>query len=103
MITPVSRRRPWKLAKECVTVDHLSNGRLVLPVGLGWLGDGGFSKVGEETDRNTRAAMLDEALTILTGLWSGQPFSFSGEHYRVDEMTFLPKPVDARKFTDNTA
>src|SRR5438128_1525203 len=95
LVTPLTRRRPWKVARETVTLDHLSNGRLVLPVGLGWLGDGGFSKVGEETDRNTRAAMLDEALAILTGLWSGQPFSFSGEHYRVDEMTFLPKPVQS--------
>src|SRR3954447_4464462 len=34
VLTPVSRRRPWKLARETVTLDHLSNGRLVLPVGL---------------------------------------------------------------------
>jgi len=93
ILTPLSRRRPWKLARETVAVDHLSGGRLIMPVGLGALDDGGFGKVGEPTDRKTRAQLLDEGLTILTGLWSGQPFSFQGEHYRVEEMTFLPPPV----------
>jgi alkanesulfonate monooxygenase SsuD/methylene tetrahydromethanopterin reductase-like flavin-dependent oxidoreductase (luciferase family) len=89
------RRRPWKVARETVTLDHLSNGRLVMPVGLGWTPDGGFANVGEELDRRKRAAMLDEALAILTGLWSGEPFAFSGEHYNVQEMTFLPKPLQS--------
>src|SRR6266545_6069046 len=47
VLTPPSRRRPWKLARETMTVDHLSHGRLVFPVGLGALDDGGFTKVGE--------------------------------------------------------
>ncbi|HEY7022139.1 MAG TPA: LLM class flavin-dependent oxidoreductase [Ktedonobacterales bacterium] len=93
MLTPVSRRRPWKLARETMTVDQLSGGRLVLPVGLGALDDGGFGKVGEPTDRKTRAELLDEGLEILTGLWSGKPFSYKGKHYTLDEMTFLPPPV----------
>jgi len=95
ILTPVSRRRPWKLARETVTVDHLSQGRLILPVGLGALDDGGFGKVGEATDHKTRARLLDEGLAILTGLWSGQPFSFHGEHYHMEEMTFLPPPVQS--------
>jgi alkanesulfonate monooxygenase SsuD/methylene tetrahydromethanopterin reductase-like flavin-dependent oxidoreductase (luciferase family) len=93
MLTPPARRRPWKLARETVALDHLSGGRLVLPVGLGALDDGGFSKVGEPTDRRVRARLLDESLEILTGLWSGEPFSYEGEHYRLEEMTFLPPPV----------
>ena len=93
MLTPVSRRRPWKLARETMTVDRLSNGRLIVPVGLGALDDGGFDKVGEATDRQTRAALLDEGLAIMTGLWSGQPFHFDGQHYHVQEMTFTPTPV----------
>ena len=93
MLTPPARRRPWKLAREAATLDHLSGGRLVLPVGLGALDDGGFAKVGEPTDRKVRAGKLDEGLEILTGLWSGEPFSFEGEHYRVEEMTFRPPPV----------
>lgn len=93
IVSPLSRRRPWKVARETVSLDHLSHGRLVLPVGLGALDDGGFGKVGEPTDRKTRAELLDESLDILTGLWSGEPFSYSGKHYHLDEMTFLPKPV----------
>lgn len=93
MVTPLSRRRPWKVARETVTLDHLCQGRLILPVGLGAVTEGGFAKVGEELDRKIRAQMLDEGLAILTGLWSGQPFSFSGQHYQVQEMTFLPPPV----------
>lgn len=95
MIAPLSRHKPWKLARELVTLDHLSNGRMVLPVGLGFVGDGGYASVGEELDRKKRAEMLDEALEIITGLWSGKRYSFEGKHYHVKEMTFLPKPVQS--------
>src|SRR5215216_2900131 len=55
LITPVPRRRPWKLARETTTIDHLSNGRLILPVGLGAAeSDGGFHKVGEAMELKTR-------------------------------------------------
>lgn len=93
IITPPTRRRPWKLAKEAATLDHLSHGRLVLPVGLGVLDDQGFSAVGEETDLRTRAAMLDESLEILTRCWSGDPFSFNGEHYQIATMQQQPPSV----------
>jgi len=95
VLTPLSRRRPWKLARETVTVDHLSHGRLIVSVGLGALEDGGFAKVGEVTDRKVRAELLDEGLDILTGLWSGKPFHFQGKHYHLDEMTFQPPPVQS--------
>lgn len=91
MLTPLSRRRPWKVAREAVTLDHLSGGRLVMPVGLG--APESFGPFGEVTDRKERAALLDESLAILTGLWSGQPFGFQGKHYRFPEVTFLPAPV----------
>ena len=93
ILTPPPRRRPWKLARETMTLDYLSGGRLVLPVGLGTLDDGGFSKVGEPTDRKIRVELLDESLEILTGLWSGEPFSYDGKHYHLEEMTFLPTSV----------
>ena len=93
IVTPISRRRPWKLARETATLDHLSSGRLIVAVGLGALDDKGFGSVGEETDLKVRAEMLDEGLAILAGLWSGQPFHFYGAHYHVDEMTFLPPPM----------
>jgi hypothetical protein len=96
MITPVPRRRPWKLARETGTLDHLSKGRLIFGAGLGAAeDDGGFSKVGEAMDLKVRAARLDEGLAILAGLWSGKPFSFSGTHYEVKEMTMLPSPVQS--------
>ncbi len=93
ILTPPARRRPWKLAREAATLDHLSRGRLVMPVGLGALDDCGFGAVGEPTDRKVRAGKLDESLKILEGLWSGEPFSFEGEHYTIAEMTFRPPPV----------
>jgi alkanesulfonate monooxygenase SsuD/methylene tetrahydromethanopterin reductase-like flavin-dependent oxidoreductase (luciferase family) len=93
IVTPPSRRRPWKLARETMTLDRLSNGRLVLPVGLGALDDAGFENVGEPTDTRTRAELLDESLEILEGLWSGKPFAYSGRHFRFGPMTFAPRPV----------
>jgi alkanesulfonate monooxygenase SsuD/methylene tetrahydromethanopterin reductase-like flavin-dependent oxidoreductase (luciferase family) len=95
MITPIARRRPWKLARETMSVDRLSNGRLVLMVGLGALDDGGFTKVGEPQDRQTRAELLDEGLEILAGLWSGMPFGFDGRHFHLQEMAFQPTPVQS--------
>lgn len=96
MITPVPRRRPWKLARETVTLDHLSKGRLIFGAGLGAAtDDGGFFKVGEAMDLKLRAERLDEGLAILAGLWTGKPFSYSGDHYNVEEMTMLPAPVQS--------
>ncbi len=94
LITPVARRRPWVLARETVSVDHLSNGRLILGVGLG-NPPAEFEAFGEEGKNSVRAKKLDESLDILTGLWSGEKFSYSGEYYTVDEVTFLPKPVQS--------
>jgi len=93
MITPISRRRPWKVARECVTVDQLSRGRLILTIGMGAAeDDGGFHKVGEAMDLKIRAQRVDEGLGIIDGLWKGKPYTFVGAHYRVDSMTMLPRP-----------
>lgn len=96
MITPVSRRRPWTLAGETATLDLLSKGRVVLPVGLGAL-DTGFAEFGEVTDRKARAELLDEGLDIITGLWRGQPFNYEGKHYHIKETTFYPPPPPVQK------
>jgi alkanesulfonate monooxygenase SsuD/methylene tetrahydromethanopterin reductase-like flavin-dependent oxidoreductase (luciferase family) len=74
------------------TVDRLSGGRAVLGVGVGDL-EPGFTAFGEETELRGRAERLDEALRIVTGLWSGEPFSFSGRHFTVEEVTFRPTPI----------
>ncbi len=94
IVTPVARRRPWKLARETVTLDRLSNGRLIFGAGLGW-SDQEFAAFGEESDARIRAEKLDEGLAVLTGLWSGVPFSYSGKHYRVHEVCFTPTPVQS--------
>jgi alkanesulfonate monooxygenase SsuD/methylene tetrahydromethanopterin reductase-like flavin-dependent oxidoreductase (luciferase family) len=94
MVTPLARRRPVKVAKETATLDLLSRGRLTLGVGLGSDEFGReYSITGEELDDRRRARMLDESLEILAAAWSGEPVRHHGEHYKVDGMRFLPRPV----------
>ena len=93
MVTPLPRRRPWVVARQAVTLDHLSNGRVILGVGIGYPPGPEFRDFGEVTDERTRADMLDEGLAIITGMWSGEPFRHRGEHYRLAKHTFLPAPV----------
>jgi alkanesulfonate monooxygenase SsuD/methylene tetrahydromethanopterin reductase-like flavin-dependent oxidoreductase (luciferase family) len=92
-VTPIARRRPWKLARETTTLDNLSGGRLILSVGLGEPAETEFGFFGEETDPKIRAEMLDEGLQVVTGLWSGKPFSYSGKHYQLKKVRFLPSPT----------
>ena len=97
-VTPLPRRRPWKVAREAAAIDQLSGGRFVLGVGIGdtgesVVGDASLSNFGEVTDARIRAEMLDEGLAIVDGLWRGEPFSFSGKHYQVNDVTFAPRPV----------
>jgi alkanesulfonate monooxygenase SsuD/methylene tetrahydromethanopterin reductase-like flavin-dependent oxidoreductase (luciferase family) len=93
MITPIARRRPWKLARETVSLDRLSKGRLIFGAGLGWGKDVEFAAFGEQADDRVRARMLDEGLAVMTGLWGGESFSFSGEHFKAENVTFLPGPL----------
>jgi alkanesulfonate monooxygenase SsuD/methylene tetrahydromethanopterin reductase-like flavin-dependent oxidoreductase (luciferase family) len=94
MVTPLARRRPAKVARETVALDLLSGGRLTLGVGLGsdeFASE--YSITGEELDDRRRARMIDEALEILDAAWSGELVRHRGEHYTVDAMRFLPRPV----------
>ena len=70
MVTPLARRRVQKLARETVTLDHLSNGRLTLGVGLGSGDD--LEPFGEAVDPRERGRLLDEGLDRLGGFWSGE-------------------------------
>ncbi len=100
LVTPLPRRRPVKLARETVSLDHLSGGRLVLGVGSG-SGPWEWQDLGDEADLARRAAMLDEGLDLLTRLWSGEQVDHQGTHYRVRVelpggqglATFLPVPL----------
>lgn len=94
MVTPLARRRPVKVARETATLDRLSGGRLTLGVGLGSDRFGQeFELTGEEVDERQRGGMLDESLAILLAAWSGEPVQHRGEHYTVDGVRFLPRPV----------
>ena len=92
-VTPVSRRRPWHLARETATLDQLSGGRLILSVGLGEPAQVDFAAFGEDPDARVRAEKLDEGLDILNGLWSGKAFSYQGVHYRLKKVAFRPTPL----------
>ena len=93
MITPVPRRRPWQLAKETVTLDRLSGGRVILGVGLGSPPYADFGIFHEPTANRERAALLDEGLEVLAGLWTGERFSYQGTHFTLDPVRFSPVPV----------
>ncbi len=93
MVFAPTRRRPWLFAKEAFTLDRLSGGRLVLPVGLGALDDKGFGNVGEPVGARERAELLDETLAIVERLGRGGEASFDGQHYQFGPMALLPSPV----------
>jgi alkanesulfonate monooxygenase SsuD/methylene tetrahydromethanopterin reductase-like flavin-dependent oxidoreductase (luciferase family) len=92
MITPLARRRPWVVAKHLTTLDHLSDGRVTLGVGLGEPADRDFADFGDEASPTVRAAALDEGLAVLAGLAGEGRVSFHGSHYDV-EADVRPLPV----------
>ena len=93
MLAQLARRRPWKVAREVVTLDNLSDGRMILGVALGFSASAEYEQFGEDGNARVRADKLDESLEIITGLCSGEPFSYNGQYYQIKETTFLPRPV----------
>jgi len=93
LVTPISRRRPWVVAREIVTLDHLSKGRMVLGIGLGDFQWKEFENFGEVADQGQRGEMVDEGLKIISALQSGDVTRFAGKHYKIESTTFNPKPV----------
>ena len=89
-ITPVARRQPWQLARDLATLDRLSQGRVIFGAGLGRRPD--YETFGQPWDLKMIARRYDEALEVTAGLWSGEPFSYEGEHYTVDDAVLLPTP-----------
>ena len=98
LLTPPSRRRPHKLASETATLDRLSNGRVILSVGLGAVHQAsGWEEFGEVTDKKLRAERMDEALEIITRLWQGDAFDFQGKHFRAHIPIFSQPAPPAQK------
>jgi len=91
VITALARRRPWKFAKEAVTLDRLSGGRLVAGVGLGIESD--FFPLGERVDAAERAHRLDEGLEVVSALWSGEPVTHRGENFHLEHVVMRPAPL----------
>jgi alkanesulfonate monooxygenase SsuD/methylene tetrahydromethanopterin reductase-like flavin-dependent oxidoreductase (luciferase family) len=91
LVTSLARRRPWKLAKEAATLDGISGGRLVVGAGLGAQGD--LVPFGEGGSPAQLAARVDEGLDLLASLWSGEPVTHEGEHFRVQNAMLRPAPL----------
>lgn len=86
-------RHPAVLAKELATLDVLSGGRVEVGIGAGWM-RAEFDQAGLAFDRpSVRIEQLEEAVTVLRGLFGAGPFTFSGRHYRVKALEGTPKPV----------
>ncbi|MEV0953799.1 LLM class flavin-dependent oxidoreductase [Promicromonospora sp. NPDC050249] len=97
MVFAVPRHRPWELAQRALTVDRLSGGRLVLPVGVGVADDRGFTSApGQAKGLKERAALLDETLAWVEQSWSGEGFEFHGEHIDTGPFRFPEQPVNGR-------
>ena len=90
-VTPVCRRLPWQLAHDLATLDHLSDGRVLLGAGLGAAGN--YTTFGEEWDPARLARRYDEALDIVAALWTGETVDFDGEFYTLSEATLPYTPV----------
>jgi hypothetical protein len=90
-VTPIARRQPWQVARDLATLDCLSDGRVLLGTGLGRAFD--YTTFGEAWNPKRIAARYDEALQVITGLWTGDPFSYDGEFYTLEDAVLRPTPV----------
>jgi probable F420-dependent oxidoreductase len=86
-------RHPVVMAKESATLDLLSDGRLELGIGAGWM-TSDYAEAGMTHDRaGVRIERMVEAIDVLKGLFADGPFSYQGEHYTITELEGTPKPV----------
>jgi alkanesulfonate monooxygenase SsuD/methylene tetrahydromethanopterin reductase-like flavin-dependent oxidoreductase (luciferase family) len=93
MVTPLPSRRPQRLAKEIVTLDRLSRGRVTVGLGLGHDGYGELSRFGETVDAVTRGDQLDEGVDLLARLLTGAHVDHRGAHFTAADVRLLPEPV----------
>jgi probable F420-dependent oxidoreductase len=89
-------RHPVMLAKEVATLDLLSDGRVDMGLGAGWLEED-YTKTGVATwdPAATRVSRLFESIALLRELFTGEPVTFSGDHYQVTDFRSHPVPVQS--------
>ncbi|MBN1246441.1 MAG: LLM class flavin-dependent oxidoreductase [Anaerolineae bacterium] len=90
-ITPAPAQQPWRIARVAATLDHLSDGRLLLGLGLGTPHE--YEAYGGTYAPKALGRKYDEALAIIAGLWSGEAVTFSGEFFTVNEGKLSVLPV----------
>lgn len=95
MITPLARRRPWKVAKEMATLDRLSGGRMVFGVGLGEPPGVEFEAFGEDGSARGRAARLDEGLALFDPLVRGEQVTHDGATYHLRDARLAPRATQS--------
>src|SRR5438067_4807457 len=93
LVSPATFRHPSVLAKSAVTADHVSGGRVELGLGAGWNELEHRSYGFPFADLRTRMDAMAEQAEIIARSFEGEPFSFEGEHYKVENLDALPKPV----------
>ena len=93
LVTSNTFRHPAVLAKQAVTVDHISGGRLILGVGTGWHEEEHRRFGIPFFDAPERVDRLEEALDVITALMTGEPASSAGRHYTLEDAMALPPPV----------
>jgi F420-dependent oxidoreductase-like protein len=93
LVSPATFRHPSVLAKSAATVDHVSGGRVELGVGAGWLEAEHIAYGFPFAALRTRMDVLAEQMEIIARSFAEQRFSFEGEHYVVEGLDALPKPV----------
>lgn len=99
MVSANPYRPPLLTARLASDLDHLSDGRSILGLGIGWnaadygLGANEFERMGLPYDATReRQAALEEALAIIHGVWGAEPFTFAGRYYRATDAQ-VPRPV----------
>ena len=92
----VGYRNPASIAKAAATLDHISGGRFELGLGAGWHEQEANAFGYDFPPVGVRLDMLDEAATIIRGMLTEERTSFSGKHFRVDNASNLPRPVQDR-------
>lgn len=90
-VTPIPRRQPWQLARNLATLDRLSDGRVMLGTGLGNIATN-YTPFGRTDNERALGQRYDEALEVIDGLWSGDPFRYEGEYFTIDDAVLLPTP-----------